>query len=127
MVRSAARTSLSCLNHSTRLLFTLMCETPTSPTATSARPASTVMPGAFAPTAASLRSMSALRFTVLFSSDEALPILSSRTKVRMAGIRLKLNSRNARVPNTISPPNTLTGTMCMNSSTAKAAAVASAV
>ena len=45
----------------------------------------------------------------------------------MAGIRLKENSRSTTVPKAISPPNTCTGMMFMNSSTAKPAAVAKAV
>ena len=49
------------------------------------------------------------------------------TKVNIAGIKLKLKTLNITVPNAIRPPKTLTGIMFMNKSTAKPAAVASAV
>jgi hypothetical protein len=61
------------------------------------------------------------------SPAAAAPIFSGRTAASTAGIRLKLNSRSAIVPKTISPPNTFTGTISMKSRTAKPAAVARAV
>ena len=52
---------------------------------------------------------------------------SEPPKVNTAGMKLNESRRNTTVPKAIRPPNTITGTMFMNSSTAKPAAVARAV
>jgi hypothetical protein len=101
--------------------------TPRIASAISARPTAAVAFGRSAPQAPSCLSARAVRPMAMSSPAATRPICYSRTTVRMAGIKLKLKSRRAIVPKTIRPPNTLTGTICMKSSTAKAAAVASAV
>ena len=68
-----------------------------------------------------------MRLDCASSPREAFSIDFSPTKVNMAGIKLKLNIRSKTVPKATRPPKILTGTMSMNSSTEKPAAVASAV
>ncbi len=93
----------------------------------SAAPARTTVLGLCAPRPARPFRNCEVLLDIMSSPSEILSNFSSFTKVNIAGIKLKLKTLNITVPNAIMPPKTLTGIMFMNKSTAKPAAVASAV